>query len=110
VHLTVLNIKLKFINMLKIKKTKKLVTITFDNRYKQINWPNGTCLLAEVTPEEVIETKVQNQCEHFSKLLFILYTSGVNDKGILNEVASFIKREYPHNKINWELVDRWLNR
>ncbi len=42
--------------MLKIKKTKKLVTITFDNHYKQIYWSAGLCLFAEVTPEEVIET------------------------------------------------------
>lgn len=96
--------------MLKIKKTKKLVTITFDNRYKQIYWPAGLCVLAEVTPEEVIETKVQNQYEGFPKLLFNLYTSGVRDKGILKDVASFIKREYPNNQINWEVVDGWLKR
>lgn len=96
--------------LLKIKKTKKLVTITYDNRYHVTNLPAGICLLAEVTPAEMIETKVQNQYEGFPKLLFDLYTSGVKDKVILKDVASYIKREYPENQINWEVVDRWLNR
>ena len=98
--------------MLKIKKTKKLVTITYDNRYNVIRWPMGTCILAEVTPEELIEiTRVQEKYDGFSKLLADLYMSeGVRDKGILKDIASFIKREYPNNQINWELVDGWLNR
>ena len=95
--------------MLKIKKTKELVTITFDNRYKQIYWPAGLCVLAEVTPEEVIETMDdQENYPGFSKLLADLYWSGVRNKGILKDVASFIRREYPNNQINWELVDGWL--
>jgi hypothetical protein len=95
--------------MLKIKKTKKLVTITFDNRYKQICWPAGTCVLAEITPEEVIETiDIQEKYQGFPKLLSDLYTSGVSNKGILKDVASFIKREYSDNQINWQLVDEWL--
>jgi hypothetical protein len=66
--------------MLKIKKSKKLVTITFDNRYKQIYWPAGFCILAEVTPEEVIETiDIQGKYHGFSKLLADLYWSGVRD-------------------------------
>ena len=97
--------------LLKIKKTKKLVTITYDKRYNVIRWPMGTCILAEVTPEELIEiTRVQEKYDGFPKLLFNLYTSGVRDKGILKDVASFIKREYPNNQINWELVDGWLKR
>jgi hypothetical protein len=97
--------------MLKIKKTKKLVTITFDNRYKQIYWPAGLCVLAEVTPEELIETTiVQDKYEGFPKLFLDLYTSGRKDKEILKEIAFFIKCEFPNNKINWELEDGWLNR
>ena len=97
--------------MLKIKKTKELVTITFDNRYKQIYWPAGFCILAEITPEEVIETINDQEKYHgFSKLIADLYRSGVRDKGILKDVASFIKREYPNNQINWEVVDGWLKK
>ena len=65
-----------------------------------------------LTPEEVIETiDIQENYHGFSKLLADLYMSeGVRDKGILKDIASFIKREYPNNQINWELVDGWLKR
>ena len=97
--------------MLKIRKNRYKVTIRFDNRYNKINWTTHVSLIAEVTPEELIETTiVQHKYEGFPNLFLDLYTSGKKDKQIFKEIAVFIKYEFPNNKINWELVDRWLNR
>ena len=44
--------------MLKIRKNKYKVTIRFDNRYNKINWTTHASLIAQVTPEELIETTI----------------------------------------------------